>query len=417
MNGIFAIDKPAGISSAKILAQVQNFLQKTPAFQHDIKIARDELFRSNQKPRKKLLDRANKIKIGHGGTLDVGASGVLVVGVGRGTKKLQHYLTGCTKTYVAEAVLGVATTSGDFEGELMAVTDVRHIGKQDVLDSAKKFTGDLIQTPPIYSALKVNGKPLYEYAREGKPLPIPIKQREVKVFDLKFNEASLLSKSHNYKLIQPEFTDDTKKQIKLSELSSINNLSDDKLFFSKQYMESNNLSEVEQPVLKKIDPDDDFFTEVTTDPNYVPPMISFEALVSSGTYIRTLISDIGKSLCSSAYMTNLHRTKQAEWVIGKNVFEISDFEKYPADKIDQVLVKIFTDGADIDIKSELENPSDPEQSSSQKNIPSKVEENINNGPAEENSLPSEQGVSDLKRAFKESDEPGNPDQLQKKTKL
>lgn len=120
-------------------------------------------------------------KVGHSGTLDPGATGVLVLGVGRGTRLLR-FITDLPKTYVAEAVLGVETDSLDADGEVTARHDMTGTTIEDVRRVAAGFVGDIEQVPPMVSALKVDGKRLHELAREGKT--VERTARPVTVYEL-----------------------------------------------------------------------------------------------------------------------------------------------------------------------------------------------------------------------------------------
>lgn len=120
-------------------------------------------------------------KVGHSGTLDPGATGVLVLGVGNATRLLR-FITELPKTYVAEAILGVETDSLDADGEVTATHDMSHVVIGDVLAAAERFVGDIEQVPPMVSAIKVDGKRLHELAREGKT--IDREPRPVTVYEL-----------------------------------------------------------------------------------------------------------------------------------------------------------------------------------------------------------------------------------------
>ncbi len=122
-------------------------------------------------------------KIGHSGTLDPGATGVLVLGVGRGTRLLR-FITELEKTYVAEAVLGVETDSLDADGEVTVRHDMSDITIEDVIRVAPQFVGDIEQIPPMVSAIKIDGKRLHQLAREGKTVerkPRPVTVHEISV--------------------------------------------------------------------------------------------------------------------------------------------------------------------------------------------------------------------------------------------
>ena len=105
-------------------------------------------------------------KVGHSGTLDPDATGVLVLGVGRATRLLR-FLTLLPKSYVGRVVLGSETTTLDASGEVTAVHDMSAVTVDQVVRAARSFVGDIQQVPPMVSAVKVDGRRLYEIAREG----------------------------------------------------------------------------------------------------------------------------------------------------------------------------------------------------------------------------------------------------------
>ena len=126
-------------------------------------------------------------KVGHSGTLDPGATGVLVLGVGKGTRLLR-FITDLEKTYVAEAVLGVETDSLDADGDVTVTHDMSAVTIDDVARAAEAFVGEIEQIPPMVSAVKVDGKRLHELAREGKeveraPRPVTVYELDVEGVD------------------------------------------------------------------------------------------------------------------------------------------------------------------------------------------------------------------------------------------
>lgn len=206
MNGILVIDKPQGYTSHDIVNVV----------------------------RKKLGTK----KVGHTGTLDPLATGVLVLCVGQATK-LVSYLTAENKTYTATAKLGMTTTTDDITGEILTESDVNVTDKL-LKDTLSKYTGNITQIPPKYSAIKVAGKKLYEYARKNQDVVIPV--RHVTVYD-----TTLLS---------------------------------DVVLYTNENSHFN-----------------------------------FSTTVSKGTYIRTLIKDIGVSLGCGATMEALRRTQVGAYTL------------------------------------------------------------------------------------------------------
>lgn len=133
------------------------------------------------------VNRVRKIfstrKVGHAGTLDPAASGVLPVAVGRATKFIE-YLADCRKSYRAEILFGVATDSGDLEGKIISRTDNFQIPTSDELNATlKNFVGEIEQTPPKFSAIKIHGRKAYDLARKNLEFEMP--SRRVKIFGLK----------------------------------------------------------------------------------------------------------------------------------------------------------------------------------------------------------------------------------------
>jgi tRNA pseudouridine55 synthase len=114
----------------------------------------------------KLRGRYRQKRVGHSGTLDPDATGVLLVGLGRVTRLLR-YLTDLPKTYTGEVVLGVATSTLDASGEVVGEWDMASVGLDDVRAAAATLTGPILQVPPMVSAVKVGGKRLHELARAG----------------------------------------------------------------------------------------------------------------------------------------------------------------------------------------------------------------------------------------------------------
>jgi tRNA pseudouridine55 synthase len=149
LSGFLVIDKPAGITSHDVVAQVRREL--------------------------------NTKKVGHAGTLDPMATGVLVLGIGNGTRLLQ-YITEGKKAYLATIYLGAATTTDDKDGEQISKASVEQIGSSQIQIELAKFVGKIMQRPSSVSAIKIDGKPAHERVRAGEV--IEIKPREVEVFDL-----------------------------------------------------------------------------------------------------------------------------------------------------------------------------------------------------------------------------------------
>lgn len=165
---IFAIDKPYRISSFGALAHVRYVLSRTLGY---------------------------KVKIGHAGTLDPLATGVLILCTGKATKRIEEF-QGQTKEYTATLQLGATTASYDMEHEVNASFPTEHITRELINDTLPQFIGDIEQVPPTYSAVKVNGDRAYELRRAGeevklKPKHIHIDEIEVVEFDVEKMQLSL----------------------------------------------------------------------------------------------------------------------------------------------------------------------------------------------------------------------------------
>ena len=129
-----------------------------------------------------------KIKIGHAGTLDPLATGLLLICTGKFTKKIND-LQGQVKEYTGTITLGATTPSYDLETAVDQTFPVEHITNQLIQDAKYDFIGEIEQAPPIFSALKKDGKRLYEYAREGKE--VEIKTRNITIFEFEITKIDL----------------------------------------------------------------------------------------------------------------------------------------------------------------------------------------------------------------------------------
>lgn len=129
-----------------------------------------------------------KIKVGHAGTLDPLASGLLIICTGKMTKQIENF-QGQVKEYIADLTLGATTPSYDLETEIDANFETAHIDKEKLRDVMKQFKGEISQKPPLFSAIKKDGKRLYELARAGKTTDI--KSRKVHIYELELLDFEL----------------------------------------------------------------------------------------------------------------------------------------------------------------------------------------------------------------------------------
>ena len=196
IHGVFLLDKPQGMSSNDIMQKVKRIFQ------------------------------ANKA--GHTGALDPLATGMLPICLGEATK-FSQFLLDADKRYLVTAKLGERTDTSDAEGQIVETRDV-NVKTSEILTALEQFRGDILQVPTMFSALKYNGKPLYEYARQG--ITVEREARPITIFELNFIE-------------------------------------------------------------------------------YNAPYLTLEVHCSKGTYIRTLVDDLGEALGCGAHVTMLRRTAVA----------------------------------------------------------------------------------------------------------
>jgi tRNA pseudouridine55 synthase len=158
-HGYVVIDKPAGWTSHDVVSRVRRIVGEK--------------------------------RVGHAGTLDPAAVGVLPVAVGNATRTIE-YLAAADKTYIADITFGVVTDSADIEGTVMATTDASHLTREDVESVAGLFVGEQLQIPPMHSAIKIDGTPLYQLARQGERVDIPAREISITRLDvLKWNLPTL----------------------------------------------------------------------------------------------------------------------------------------------------------------------------------------------------------------------------------
>lgn len=158
MQGILLVDKPQGWTSFDVV----NYVRKIVATAE------------GKKPK--------NCKVGHTGTLDPMATGLLVLLIGKEYTRRAGEMSKHDKTYEVTMQLGATSTTGDIEGELNPVSE-RLPGENEVLAALQKFTGEIMQTPPAYSAIKINGQKAYDLARKGKA--VKLEPRPVTIYDIR----------------------------------------------------------------------------------------------------------------------------------------------------------------------------------------------------------------------------------------
>ncbi|KAF1921568.1 pseudouridine synthase [Ampelomyces quisqualis] len=389
LEGVFAVNKPQWASSAGVLRDLQHHFAKSALFQPWLDAQRREMIVSLSK--QKHVDRL-KVKLGHGGTLDPMATGVLIVGVGKGTKCLQRFLE-CTKTYECVVLFGAATDSYDAVGKVVSKASYHHVTKELVEEKLAQFRGKILQKPSVFSALKVDGKKMYEYAREGKNIP-EVAARPVEVLEMDLVEW-LEPGAHEYTWPREEADgaeregaekllgirrEDANTHAKNAsrgqkrprtldgdEVENAGQQPKRPRTDSEQTMSGALPSEeapgnatthtadeeqapepvtgvsevpgekpaetVEQASEMHIDGLATGLTEnqPTHDsaPSIQPPAARLRMTVTSGFYVRSLCHDLGLACSSLGLMSSLVRSRQGDYTLDQNVVEFSEFEKGP----------------------------------------------------------------------------------------
>ncbi|KAF2468888.1 tRNA pseudouridine synthase B [Lindgomyces ingoldianus] len=357
IEGIFAINKPQWQSSAGVLRDLQTHFNTSALFTPWLDSQRRNLVLSNARPKN---IRNLQVKLGHGGTLDPLATGVLIVGVGRGTKTLQRFLE-CTKTYECVVLFGAATDSYDAVGKVVGKKPYGHVTRDMVEGALEGFRGKIMQRPSVFSALKVNGKKMYEYARAGGEIP-EVQAREVEVRELEMVEW-LHPGSHSFTWPKEE-VDGVEKvgAEKLMGVRDPGDVGEDSL--ETRGIKRTRLEEADEdedhitnsgshPKKPKTDdepamsgalpipdaqpeasveapneaPQNQSITNLSLEPK--PPAARLRMTVTSGFYVRSLCHDLGLALNTFGLMSSLIRTRQGDYSLKENVLEYSDLEAGP----------------------------------------------------------------------------------------
>ncbi|KAH9946122.1 pseudouridine synthase [Epithele typhae] len=279
LSGLFGVVKPSGPTSMSIVNDIKELVSTSPLFVEASKLAT-----KSQKKGKKHGRQV--VKIGQGGTLDPLADGVLVVAIGKGTKKLSDFLD-CIKEYRTTCLLGCETDTYDSEGKQVRTAPWHHVTREQVEKALEQFRGDIEQTPPIFSALKMDGKPLYDYARRGIPLPRPIEKRKVTVHSLELVEWT--GSNHSYRWPEQKFTEEERAAMETA------------------------LKGINQETSVKDEPE--VSAEAATATEQVPTAFVLQMRVSGGTYVRSVVHELAHSLGSAGHVVTLQRCRQGRYTL------------------------------------------------------------------------------------------------------
>ncbi len=266
MRGVLNINKPSGITSYDVIRRLKPVLGAK--------------------------------KLGHAGTLDPLASGVLLILVNEATK-IADYLQIPDKEYVAEIRLGIRTDTDDITGRVLEEKPVAGIDREQVLSALAQFKGEIEQVPPAFSAVKVQGERSYRLARRGEVVehaPRKVTVRELELMELRTADCGARN---------PEFP--TQRHKDTNPVPSLE--------FSPQRHKDT-----------KLLPNPEFSPPRHKDTSLVPgpqTVVRLRAVVSSGTYIRSLARDLGEKLGCGATLQSLVRTRVGEFLI-ENAVDIED---------------------------------------------------------------------------------------------
>lgn len=293
------------------------------------------------------------------------ATGVLITGIGRGTKHLIKFLE-CPKTYETVVLFGAETDTYDRTGKLVRRAPYEHITREVVEEAMKKFRGKIMQRPPIFSAKSIQGVRLYEYARAGMEPPVEIKSREVQVYDLQILEWYEPG-THDYKWPEVEMTGEEKEvaekmldkeaaipvasEAEEAEQAAANALLEEKkkkkrkaspslgsankesesTTESKRLKSDPETSEPAQPTTAGAKDGEKTSEESKEEPKAEkrpnPPAAKITMTVSSGFYVRSLAHDLGKAVGSCGLMSSLVRSKQGDYTLDpEKILEYKDLE-------------------------------------------------------------------------------------------
>ncbi|CAO1634485.1 unnamed protein product [Parajaminaea phylloscopi] len=330
LNGVFGIDKPSGKTCMELLDSLKDLLACSPLFRNpDGTVPEGHGGKAwRPKNRKQFKGQAAPPKIGQGGTLDPLASGALVIGLGSGTKELQGFLD-CAKTYETIGLLGASTTSYDSQDPIMKRTAHQHVTEELISSYLPYFTGPLLQYPPLFSAVKMDGKRLFDYARQNLPLPRPIEPREIEVLEialLRFMKAD----QHAWKYPEKEIPEEDKKLIgRVKEMAGQKD-GQTETVMAEGGSEKQQKQQEEQ---ERVSDESGSGPSEQPDPEreVAPAAFRLRMSVSSGTYVRSIVHDVGLACSSSAHVVELRRTRQGAWITQEEADRLNA-EAQPSDQ-------------------------------------------------------------------------------------
>lgn len=277
-----------------------------------------------------------KLKVGHAGTLDPLATGVLIICTGKATKEIDR-LQADTKEYIATIRLGCTTPSFDAEHPVDAHYPTSHITREQVESVLKeKFIGSIMQIPPVYSACKVEGRRAFDYAREGSEVELKAKELiidEIELLDIHLPEQGVISPSSEEVAqlvcgnIDIKQNSRKRKQSLEAAEAAAQNLSGAETISDGAFTKDSALAEDIALVKNKALAEDNVLTEELSETDKEIPYITIRVVCSKGTYIRALARDIGEALGSGAYLLSLRRTRIGKIKI-EDCMQVKDWDQF-----------------------------------------------------------------------------------------
>jgi tRNA pseudouridine55 synthase len=318
LSGIFAVYKPRGVGSTDVVTRIRHCVENHL-------LSQTHVGSLSQSSRKALLRRkGNKplVKVGHGGTLDPLAEGVLVVALGDSCSQLSNFLSG-GKSYVAVGRLGARTDTCDVTGVVVETAAFDHVTLQALRKRLPDFRGEVQQVPPLFSALKKDGKRLYDHARDGTAAAADLQARPVFVYDIDVVAAEDVPAYVVQAVQLPPAAPTKKKADDAAGPASFRPLSSP---YSPVVKEASGSITLEQAMAFGMTARFLPRTSATVPPppeeggeqreqRLRLPFFGLLAVVGGGTYVRKLVEDLAASAGTVGTMTDLLRTRQGPFTL------------------------------------------------------------------------------------------------------
>lgn len=260
-----------------------------------------------------------KLKVGHAGTLDPMASGVMIICTGKATKQIDQLQAG-TKEYIATLRLGCTTPSFDAEHPIDQTYPTSHITREKVMEALSRFKGSIWQVPPVYSACKVEGRRAFDYVRQGEEVELKAKELvidEIELLDLHLPEQGILS------TLAPEVALMAREGVDIKDFSRRKQRVEDLGIIPRKQAEA---GEAQNPETADQQPVNKAVADAEVNPDTLSYM-TIRVVCSKGTYIRALARDIGEALQSGAYLIGLRRTRVGRYHVDE-CLKITNVEQW-----------------------------------------------------------------------------------------